>query len=207
MTINVLKISLIGFFVFFLLITAILACMYVKYKASENKKQAKNMSFLMKVTGAFVIISGIMVGWVLHTIHVGYMHGMESTNISYKKVISSIKNSPVESTLPKDPKGCIVVYYRFNCKDCDATYHDIKSEFEKNDVKVYWVASRSKQGKELLKSYPVKTVPMGIYIRKNNYNDALSYTQKNLFTKTSDEKYKIDKDAIARLALLQKEDR
>ena len=134
-------------------------------------------------------------------------HGLESTNISLSDIKYGIQNSPKEDIVPKKLAGNIIIYYRFHCDDCEATYHDIKAEFEKNGANVYWISSRSKQGKKLLESYPVEEVPTGIYIRKNNYNDALEYTKRTLFTKTDDGKYQIDKDAITRLSLLQKEER
>ena len=135
-----------------------------------------------------------------------YSHGMVDSNITLQQAKTRIENSPEEDIPPANKKGVIFIYYKFGCEDCEAVYHELKQAFEKANVNVYWVSTQTENGKKLLDSYPVEEVPTGIYVRKQNYNDALSYTQKKLFYKQGNE-YHIDEEAIARLVLLQKEGR
>lgn len=110
-------------------------------------------------------------------------HGMYTNDTPLPRVEISIKNSPIEDTIPDDLDGSIIIYYRFGCTDCESIYTDLsKSISGKNNI--YWVSTESKQGKELIKTYPVNSVPSGIYIYSNKQNGN-SYVQKPLY-KTSE---------------------
>lgn len=195
--------------VFIILIIGLLAIYVVlkeKRKDNNNYKPPKWMiPVLIGVCIAGFITSGFHV--YIQTVKAkAYSHGLITDDISLKNAIAGTKNSPEEDLPPKELKGSIIIYYKFGCKDCEAIYHNLLSEFKKNNMKVYWISTQSENGKKLLKSYPVEEVPVGIYIRKQNYNDALSYTRRDLFYKDKDT-YHIDEESIARLALLQKEGR
>lgn len=95
----------------------------------------------------------------------GKMHGMYNANRPISTITSHIETSPVEDRLPPKDKrdNILVLMYRFGCKDCIATYQELQMAFG-SYPNVYWVSSRSKQGKALLKEHPVSEVPSAIYL-------------------------------------------
>lgn len=85
---------------------------------------------------------------------------------TFYEILNSLKDTPKEDTLPKDLSGSIVIFYRFGCPDCKAIYPELNERL--SDVPdVYYVLSRSEQGKELRKSYPIPSVPTAMYFSAN----------------------------------------
>ena len=125
-------------------------------------------------------------------------HGLYTTDITIYKMITGIQNSHKEDKLPDNLDNKIIIYYRFGCPDCETIYNDLNAYISDNNLNVYYVSTRSTQGKKLLKQFPVKTVPTGIYIYKNNQGE-LSYIQKALCNTDTSLNY----DALNRLFFLQ----
>lgn len=107
-----------------------------------------------------------------------YNHGYrEYTKHNINEIIHAVKNTPVEDTLPENLENIIVVYYRFGCNDCNLLYNELSACFsEINDV--YWIATRSKQGKHLREQFPVENVPSALFIK--NETTAVTF---DLYTK------------------------
>lgn len=98
-------------------------------------------------------------------------HGMYQSpfQITWEHTIKSIQLSPLESTLPDNTdelKGSLIMYFKFGCPDCEAIYQE-QTEKLKDIEKLYWVSTRSAQGKKLLETYPVQEVPAGVYVKQN----------------------------------------
>lgn len=110
-------------------------------------------------------------------------HGMRTSNMTISETKLSIEKSPVEDILPENINGSIIIYYRFGCTDCEAIYADLSKSISDKD-NIYWVSTESDQGKELMKSYPIDSVPSGIYIYNSKQNNN-TYVQKPLY-KTSE---------------------
>jgi uncharacterized C2H2 Zn-finger protein len=92
--------------------------------------------------------------------------------IKWEQALKALQNTPVEDNIKgKDLKNSIILYYKFGCPDCDAVFALEKNYFKNN--KVYWVSTRSKQGKKLLEKYSVQEVPSGVYIDSNGAGTAL----------------------------------
>lgn len=107
-----------------------------------------------------------------------------TNNITIQKIIDNTELAHTEDKLPEnydDLKGKLVMYYRFGCPDCNAIYPEW-NEMTKNRKDVYWVSTRSEQGKKLLEKYPIHEVPAGIYIKKDG-----SYVAYVLYSKTTGE--------------------
>ena len=84
----------------------------------------------------------------------------------YEITQSSYKDQSNE--LPDDLHGKIIIYYRYDCKDCKDVRSELLAYLANVDTSdIYFVSSRSEKGKELLKRYYVLEVPSAIYI----YND------------------------------------
>lgn len=94
-------------------------------------------------------------------------HGMDDMSSSYAEIIRGLKNSPKEDRLPENLHGTVIIYYRFSCEDCQAVYQDLHETLD-GLPDVYFVSTRSEQGKALLELYPTSRVPSGIYIMREN---------------------------------------
>ncbi|MBD5585267.1 MAG: hypothetical protein HDQ88_09310 [Clostridia bacterium] len=96
-----------------------------------------------------------------------YTHGNRDVWMSFSEMESCVRQSPVEDKLPANLSDVAVIFYRFDCKDCHATFEDLDKVFgDRNDV--YFICTRSEQGKELLKRddgrYKVPEVPYAVYV-------------------------------------------
>lgn len=102
-----------------------------------------------------------LTGW--NTVQTAKKHGMFQDDMTWSKMIDCIDNSPIEDELPDNLANSIILYFKFGCADCEATYNQQLTTFGDLD-NVYWVSTRSEQGKQLMKKYPIKEVPTGVYI-------------------------------------------
>ena len=136
-------------------------------KVSKRRIPATIISIVISVCMIFSMLS---IYALLDTYHIAYTHGYRGTlQENASGLWKTIHETPVEDKLPDnidDLNQCLILYYRFGCPDCAATFKDISSRVKDVDG-VYWVASRSDQGIKLRETYPVAEVPAGIYIRKD----------------------------------------
>lgn len=120
---------------------------------------------LMSMLGAYALLDTYSTA-VRH----GYVDGMSVNAASLWPII---KSTPVESELPEDLSDCVVVCYRFGCEDCTALLPGIMDELSSIE-RVYYTSTRTPQGQEFIKKYPVDEVPSAVYVRADGTR--LSYT-------------------------------
>lgn len=170
-------------------------------QAEQTKKTFNNCN-----RTAFVIFVLTILGIAIlfASYNIATKHGLYTTDLTINQLYNGIKNTPVEDKLPEDTSGCIILFYKFGCKDCEAIYNELL-EYTKNKPKIYWVSSRSEQGKALLENYPIESVPTGIYIHTNS--DKTRYTKKSLYYTSNSGDILLDKTAIDRLLYLQEQNR
>ena len=149
--------------------------MHAEYETlQKTASKRKWMTIISIVTATLIMLSALSIFGIVDTYTTAKKHGYYGDlNATASSLWRGIQNSPVEDTLPTDLNQCIIVYFRFGCKDCEATYHTISKTLSAYE-KVYWISSRSAQGKQLLETYPVAEVPTGIYI--NTEGSYLAYT-------------------------------
>ena len=128
---------------------------------------AKVLTFIILVASILVYLSiyGLLSAYQTAKQH-GYQDGL---TVNAESLWRGIHNSPEESKLPENPdelKQSLIIYYRFGCRDCEAHYQAIKTAVQPY-TNVYWISSRSEQGKQLRETYPVEAVPTGVYITKD----------------------------------------
>lgn len=188
------------FYCIIILLIGILICGLL---ALKNRRK-KTRILWCGGTGLFLIAAiGLFFAW-----QTAKSHGLYTNDITLTQLIDGLRNTPKEDTLPDDIAGSIILYYRFGCPDCEAVYPDLKTVVENHpDNRIYWVSSKSEQGRTLLETYPVEEVPAGIYIRQDNYGGGLTYTQKPLFKTDENGTTTLDAAAIERLLYLQTEGR
>lgn len=179
----------------------IVCCINIYKKTEQTDKLPKHNISAIIVSVIFVLGFTCLLIHMTAIDHIAKTHGSYNTNRSYTELTQSIDSTPVESVLPDNLDGGIIIYYRFGCPDCDAVYSDLSKQLE-NKNNVYWVSTESEQGKTLLKAYPVNVVPSGIYIYRNKTQD-LVYTKKILYNKSAD--ITLNTAAIDRLLELQQE--
>lgn len=150
------------------------------------------------------IITMILLILLMGEYIVATFHGLYTTDLTVKQLHTGIKNTPVEDKLPDDIEGCIIIFYKFGCTDCGAIYEDL-SAYTKDLENVYWISSRSEQGKALRVTYPIESVPTAIYIHVNS--DDNSYTKKALHADDNNGNTILDTSAFERLLYLQEQNR
>lgn len=148
---------------------------------TELKQQQRHIKYLFIYRCFiyfFIIINTFIMYLTINTITTAKEHGSDNlTKKPLSSIVYSIKNSPIEDILPSDKTNIIVIYYRFGCKDCELIYNKLKDKTE-NVNHIYWVATRSEQGIDLRKTYPITEVPTGIYIDENKkMHEYLLYTK------------------------------
>ena len=129
----------------------------------STKKQPDNISQLEKTVSLFKIISLICFVIALITLSVFmYYDNMAKRYGAYgdyykSDSINDIKHNAKmgfidqSEELPEDLRGCIIVYIKYGCIDCEEIHDGITSYIKDNDVKnIYFVSTRSAKGKELL---------------------------------------------------------
>lgn len=146
----------------------------------NNKlKNTRYINMLRYIVFLIVCFSGIIIFAGISLFTISSKHGCrEYEKYNIKEIIYSVQHSPKEDRLPKSINDVTVIYYRFGCNDCNELYEELSERFE-NLSDVYWVATRSEQGKELREQYPVESVPSAIFIHDGK---AVTF---ELYTKTT----------------------
>ena len=153
------------------------------------KKYTQTVIMSFAVLTFFMTGSLILIGNTASIIYKAKIYGMWQDLSNPKWTLNEIQKqtelSHVQSQLPKDENafyGSIIMYYKFGCPDCGA----IKKEWDAqtpDDPNIYWVSTRSEEGKKLIQKYTANEVPSGIYVHKNG-----TYTVHILYKKDRDGK-------------------
>lgn len=124
----------------------------------------KWMVYLCRIVASLSIalVGFLYTASVLDLVVTAYQHGMIELNRPIKAIQKSVRNSPMQSKLPKDINNCLIIYYKFGCSDCETVYSILQNALQ--DTPVYWISVQSATGKKLLNQYPVSEVPSGLYI-------------------------------------------
>lgn len=149
-----------------LLILARTVQKYYKYKGQDTiLKKTVLMLTVLLISHIIVIISAVY-------------HGADTESLNKFGIIRTIQaiiKSPISDHSNEiAKKGNIIIYYRFGCKDCENIYSELKKCTDATQ-NIYFIATRQRTGKELLKQYPVDKVPTGIIIQENTYTAYILY--------------------------------
>ncbi len=149
----------------------------------------------IKTTLLGVLFTGfIMVSlFIAFTIGIAHQKGWQTSwKNSLKTLITNNKLLPDESNIrAEDLKaGDVVIYLRYDCKDCHRTWPDLKQALSQNKAsdEVYIVYTRTKLGKQVLKQYPITDVPSGIYIKNKT-----EYIRKTLHKNKTAERQNLER--------------
>ena len=157
----------------------------------------------------FILTVLVTIGliYLLILMSVAASHGMK-TLAAVKG--ESMVNMPVsmlsfegfsEDKLPENTKGAIIIFVKYGCPDCIGIAPTIRDLAAYDNV--YIIHSTSPVGQELIQKYNIADVPSAVYVRINDYNGGLEYTQKSLYTKDDLGNITPNMDNINRLFELQ----
>lgn len=136
----------------------------------------------------------------------GAQKGMTMDNwktMNLGEIVATNDKTPVSQTLPSERNGAIVILYKYNCADCEAIYDQLNDAIKDIDAKdVYFVASSSETGQDLIEEGDIQTAPTGIYLRHEALNNGAAITHIPLATSNGHETV-LDVAALKRLVLLQ----
>lgn len=142
--------------------------LFLQDKLSKSTKQKVWTSFLAEIIiFTICILSAVTFTEGVTLYYHAKQHGMYQHSMTWKEIQNNLQTSPKEDTLPNHLQNSLIIYYKFGCEDCEAIYTDLNTLL-KGKSNVYWISTRSKQGIELRKTYPVSKVPSGIYITDRN---------------------------------------
>lgn len=137
--------------------------------------------------------------WFGCTYALAWMHGNRDPWLDIPTMERYTSRTPMEDKLPVNLEGCVVVYYRYNCRTCHDIYEDLEKALQ-GESNVYHVCTRSEQGEKLRETYEVPEVPYGIYIPRNEGESVvkvpLSRTDENGSTALDKQNLKILLDNV-----------
>lgn len=189
MTIKIVLIILLGLTIF----TGLFSFFkLVKYKKTNDDNKQRYLRSMQMWFIPFCCY-GFMTIICLTTIFIAKQHGLYDYDIKPKDFVSALLNTPKEDNLPDNINDSLILYYRFSCSDCEDIYDDLRLSFLGYD-NVYWISSRSEQGKTLMEQYPVEQVPAGVYIDKNGIGHTYLMAQR-----TEDGGATLANDSVERL--------
>lgn len=180
--------------------------LYLTYRTVLGKTAFTQASAAACAAGLAVCALGLYAGSSLvQTMESAYARGMPAdAGYTVGEIKSRIRTTPVQSVLPGDLKGSIIIYYKFGCRDCESVYYDIIRAAGESE-RCFFVSTQSAQGRSLLESYPVAEVPSAVYVKQNS---GVPYVAYKLFLRAEDsDAVGFDRDAWDRLLVLQWEGR
>lgn len=165
-------------------------CLVYTYKNKHTKiqnspdKKTKKILILITIRTillSLTIIAAMFLSQEVKLYKIAKQHGMETNDTAkISEIYQAIETLPIESKLPetKDLKNKLIIYYKFGCHDCESIHNKLYNII-KNYDNVYIVYTRSKQGKQLRETFPVKKVPSGLYIQSDGTPVTLPLYDKN----------------------------
>lgn len=165
----------------------------------------KQRYVITKIAIAAVCINTILLITLGVSNQIAVSHGAYTTNMTIKQLYTGIANTPVEDELPDNLSGCIVIFYKFGCTDCEAIYDELSAHIN-NQANIYWISSRSAQGQRLISQYNIDYVPTGIYIMKDS-DDGSDFVKKRLAEVDANGNPVLNTEGLNRLLYLQEQNR
>lgn len=159
-------------YIIYLFIGAIMiaSCYLIFWAVTKLSIKHRLASQITSLIGICLVLFGILViGTNFQTAYRTGATGEKFLNYSYSQFKHATKYSFNRKMPKKNQRNILVVLYRFGCPDCERVHQQIKHDFPRSNSKIYYVPSRSKYGKYLVKKSEAKIVPSVVYIDKHNH--------------------------------------
>lgn len=131
-----------------------------------RRKTRLLLKFFLTAILALCISSVILLGYLCHQ---GYDRGMAYSDwpkLSTAQLFDLINITPEMDTLPKNPKGRMVILYHFGCPDCKPIYKAFKNKKDTQNKDFIYIPVKSPDGQKIAKQGKIKYIPTAVYFRK-----------------------------------------
>lgn len=156
-------------------------------------------SKIMAIIATFLLSCDAL---LLVTCYEAHIRTIPFQNLTLEQLPEKIQCTHIEDKVPEDLRGNIIIFYKYNCPDCESIYRNLV-QHTINEKDIYFSASNSEQGKKLRETYPITDVPCGIYVHKDG-----SFTNYTLYMPSNAQSgVMFDKEAMNRLIQLKNEQR
>ena len=149
----------------------------------EEKSRRRRVAVTASIMALTCLAAMFAVGVLTRQVDIAIDHGLYDPDMPLRDIIRLNPVTPEESRLPSDDitelGDVTVIYYRYGCPDCEAVYPDLCEALRERQEDVYWISTRSAQGRALLQEYVVGDVPSILYI----YPDARGHAILSLHEK------------------------
>lgn len=157
--------------IYAVLLIAILLCILFHSRLSvKDKPVPKTIANIAANAGIGVTV---VFAFLVCTEFVAKNHGATDQMLNkmpIHQIVNTICSSHSQSkNIPEDLSNSYILYYKFSCPDCRATYHDFQDYLKQNPLPgdLYYVPSSSDIGKDLLNKYGATYVPSLVYVYPN----------------------------------------
>lgn len=118
----------------------------------------------------------------------------EANNTYISDSILQLRHAPSEYDGDVEP-GDILVLRKYGCQDCLDIYDDLEKYAEKHDLKIKYVSTTSKIGRDIIKNNNIEDVPSIIYVlQKDNGKNNIMHAV--IFKSTKEGKAKLDTEIL-----------
>lgn len=118
----------------------------------------------------------------------------EANNTYISDGILQLKHAPSEYEGDVEP-GDILVLRKYGCQDCLDIYDDLEKYAEKHDLKIKYVSTTSKIGRDIIKNNNIEDVPSIVYVlQKDNGKNNIMHAV--IFKSTKEGKAKLDTEIL-----------
>lgn len=118
----------------------------------------------------------------------------EANNTYISDGILQLKHTPSEYEGDVEP-GDILVLRKYGCQDCLDIYDDLEKYAEKHDLKIKYVSTTSKIGRDIIKNNNIENVPSIVYVlQKDNGKNNIMHAV--IFKSTKEGKARLDTEIL-----------
>lgn len=118
----------------------------------------------------------------------------EANNTYIADGILQLKHTPSEYEGDVEP-GDILVLRKYGCQDCLDIYDDLEKYAEKHDLKIKYVSTTSKIGRDIIKNNNIEDVPSIVYVlQKDNGKNNIMHAV--IFKSTKEGKARLDTEIL-----------
>ena len=118
----------------------------------------------------------------------------EANNTYISDGILQLKHAPSEYDGDVEP-GDILVLRKYGCQDCLDIYDDLEKYAEKHDLKIKYVSTTSKIGRDIIKNNNIEDVPSIVYVlQKDNGKNNIMHAV--IFKSTKEGKARLNTEIL-----------
>lgn len=149
------------------------------FHPNDNRFHAIEVFHKLKsIMLAVFVICFVITIHTINLIQTGIQHGVFDEDTTISEIVRRLPKTPKESELPDNPSDIFIIYFKFGCSDCEAVYPELSRQV-RNQPDVYFISTRSEQGKALQEKYPIDETPTLVYI----YPDGTRFAKFLLYEK------------------------